>query len=198
MNHYSRYELEQAFANDFESPLFPVLANLYYDNEEYSRALKVCKIGLKYDANNYIGSYVLSKVYLKLDKKTEAEKLLKNIIEKDVHNIRALSILVELEKKLNRSNFTIEKYAHIAKGFIKEESNSVKKRKNKPKKRLDQKSPFSINPKMVTRTMYSLLIKQKKYQMAYSILSVMVKQKKHKTFANNEIKKIEKHIIKKG
>ena len=61
MENYSRYALEHAFANDFKSPLFPVLANLYYENQELQRALKVCKIGLKNDPNNYIGQYILSK-----------------------------------------------------------------------------------------------------------------------------------------
>ena len=45
--------------------------------------------------------------------------------------------------------------------------------------------------------MYSLLIKQKKYHMASNILSSMAKQKKHKSFVNIEIKKIEKHITNK-
>ena len=66
MENYSRYALEHAFANDFKSPLFPVLANLYYENQELQRALKVCKIGLKNDPNNYIGQYILSKTYINL------------------------------------------------------------------------------------------------------------------------------------
>ena len=45
MENYSRYKLEHAFAADFNSPLFPVLANLYYEKKEYKRALKVCTIG---------------------------------------------------------------------------------------------------------------------------------------------------------
>ena len=46
MDNYSRYKLEHVFATNFNSPLFPVLANLYYEKEEYQRALKVCTIGL--------------------------------------------------------------------------------------------------------------------------------------------------------
>jgi hypothetical protein len=50
---------------------------------------------------------------------------------------------------------------------------------------------------MVTKTMYRLLIKQKKYNMANNILSAMLKQKKHKQFVNVEMKKIKIYIINK-
>ena len=48
---------------------------------------------------------------------------------------------------------------------------------------------------MATKTMYNLLIKQKKYNMANNILSIMLKQKKHKKFVKNEMKKIKKYIV---
>ena len=50
---------------------------------------------------------------------------------------------------------------------------------------------------MATKTMYNLLIKQKKYLMASNILSIMAKNKKNKKFVNAEMKKIKKHIINK-
>ena len=56
---------------------------------------------------------------------------------------------------------------------------------------------FIINPDIVTKTMYGLLIKQKKYNMENNILSAMLKEKKHIKFVNVEMKKIKKHIINK-
>ena len=40
-------ELETMFANDFSSPVFPILAEYYLEDNQLDRALKVCKIGLK-------------------------------------------------------------------------------------------------------------------------------------------------------
>ena len=41
--------LESAFADDFASPYFPILAELYLKEGDLSRARKVCEIGLDYD-----------------------------------------------------------------------------------------------------------------------------------------------------
>ena len=197
MDNYSRYKLEHVFATNFNSPLFPVLANLYYEKEEYQRALKVCTIGLKNDSNNHLGKYILSKIYLKLKREIEAEKLLKDIVDNDAHNIDAILLLIEVKKKLKRSNITIIKYVNYAKNFIKNSSDQPRKTKNKKRTRSNSQTSFIINPDMATKTMYSLLIKQKKYHMASNILSAMAKQKKHKSFVNVEIKKIAKHITNK-
>jgi len=193
MKNYSRYELEHAFAANFNSPLFPVLANLYYENKEYKRALKVCAIGLKNDSNNHIGQYILSKIYLKIDRVNEAEQLLKNVVDNDIHNINAILLLIDVKKKLNRSNLSIKKYINYAEYFINRSSDN-KKIKNKKTLKNNPQNSFIINSNMATKTMYSLLIKQKKYHMARSILDIMAKQKKHKKFANTEIEKIEKNI----
>ena len=197
MSDYSRYKLEHAFATNFSSPLFPVLANLYYENEEYQRALKVCTIGLKNDSNNYIGKYILAKIYLKLQREIEAEKLLKNIVDNDTHNIDALLHLIDVKKKLKRSNITIKKYINYVENFIKNSSDQQSKTTKKKGTKNNPQTSFIINPDMATKTMYNLLIKQKKYHMANNILFAMAKQKKHKSFVNVEIKKIEKHITKK-
>jgi len=142
MDNYSRYKLEHVFANNFNSPIFPVLANLYYEKEEYQRALKVCTIGLKNDSNNHIGKYILSKIYLKLKREIEAEKLLKDITDNDVNNINALLLLIDVKKKLKRGNITIKKYIKYSENFIKSNSDQPRK-KNKEKKDRKQ-SPNSF------------------------------------------------------
>ena len=197
MENYSRYELEHAFATDFSSPLFPVLANLYYENKEYKRALKVCTIGLKNDSNNHIGQYILSKIYLKLNRVNEAEKLLKNVVDNDIHNIDAVLLLIEVKKQLNRSDVIIKKYINYAESFITKNSIQIKRIKKKKNVKNKYNSSFIVNADMVTKTMYRLLIKQKKYNMANNILSAMLKQNKHKKFVNIEMKKIKKHIVNK-
>ena len=198
MENYSRYELEHAFANDFKSPLFPVLANLYYENQELQRALKVCKIGLKNDPNNYIGQYILSKTYIKLDRIIEAEKLLQSVVTHDTHNLDAILLLVEVKKKLKRSDKIINNYINYVKKITNEDEEKIKKQTKNPNTEKNINSSFTINSDMATKTMYNLLIKQKKYIMANNILSIMAKNKKNKKFVNAEMKKIEKHIINKG
>ena len=59
---FTKKKLEQIFADDFTSPIFPILAEIYFQNKEYERSLKVCKIGLSYNSNNAIGNYILSKI----------------------------------------------------------------------------------------------------------------------------------------
>ena len=151
MDNYSRYKLEHTFATNFSSPLFPVLANLYYENEEYERALKVCTIGLKNDSNNYIGQYILSKIYLKLKREVEAEKLLKHITDNDVHNINALLLLIDVKKKLKRGNITIKKYIKYSENFIKSNSDQPRKKIKKKRTGNNPQTAFIINPDMATK-----------------------------------------------
>ena len=75
----------------------------------------------------------------------------------------------------------------------KQQRKTIKKKRTKD----NPQTSFIINQDMATKTMYNLLIKQKKYHMANNILFAMAKQKKHKSFVNVEIKKIEKYITKK-
>ena len=194
MENYSRYALEHAFANDFKSPLFTVLANLYYENQELQRSLKVCKIGLKNDPNNYIGQYILSKTYIKLDRIIEAEKLLQSVVTHDTHNLDAILLLVEVKKKLKRSDKIINNYINYVKKITNEDEEKIKKQTKNQNTEKNINSSFTINSDMATKTMYNLLIKQKKYLMANNILSIMAKNKKNKKFVNAEIKKL-KNIL---
>ena len=34
---FSKKKLEQIFADDFSSPVFPILAEIYFQNKEYER-----------------------------------------------------------------------------------------------------------------------------------------------------------------
>ena len=79
----SRKALEHIFANNFASPVFPILADLYCKNKEYERALKVCSIGLNNDPDNFTGQFILSKIHLAMKNEKEAEQILKTEIEKD-------------------------------------------------------------------------------------------------------------------
>ena len=52
-------ELEHAFAEDFGTPYFPVLADYYLKNKDFNRAQKVCELGLKNAPHNTDGKFIL-------------------------------------------------------------------------------------------------------------------------------------------
>ena len=52
VNIKNQQSLEKEFANDFASPVFPILGELYLNNKDFVRAEKVCEIGLKHDPEN--------------------------------------------------------------------------------------------------------------------------------------------------
>ena len=102
-------ELEKVFADDFGSPVFPMLADYYLNENQLDRAKKVCSIGLKNSPDNILGEFILGKIFLKEEKIIQAEKKLKRVVNQST-NIKALLMLVEVLINLNRSQSTIKKY----------------------------------------------------------------------------------------
>ena len=178
---YSRIDLENIFANNFASPVFPILANIYYDNKEYNRASQVCEIGLKHDPENLVGQFILAKLYLKDRKNKAAEKYLKHIVSHDPCNIKALLLLIDVSIDLKRSKDTINKLIISASNDLPENIKIKKllsaysipakiKAKKKTKNKIKQYPAFekvSINKEMATKTMYAMMLKQKKYKIAH-------------------------------
>ena len=201
---YSQIDLENIFASNFASPVFPILANIYYDNKEYNRASQVCKIGLKHDPKNLVGQFILAKLYLKDKKNKAAEKILKQIVLHNSCNIKALFLLIDVSIDLKRSKDTINKLIISASHHL-PENTKIKKllsvysipqiiKANKKTKIQVKKQPVfdqvSINKEMATKTMYSMMLKQNKYKIAHAILLTMKDNKKHQKYANTELKKI--------
>ena len=102
--------LESLFAHDFGSPYFPVLADLYMQEGDFRRARLVCEIGLRHDAENHCGKFILAKVALAEDKPVIAERWLKRAVKDNPANFIGLRMLIRLEFVLNRSHKTISKY----------------------------------------------------------------------------------------
>ena len=53
--------LEVAFAQNFASPYFPILAELYLKEGDMRRARLVCTVGLEHDFGNDFGKFILAK-----------------------------------------------------------------------------------------------------------------------------------------
>ena len=191
MMHYK--ELETMFADDFSSPIFPLLADYYLKDSQLNRALKVCKIGLINNPDNLYGEFILSQILLKDKNFLEAEKKLKKIVNNSI-NIKALILLVDVLIKLNRSQITIQKYIAIlnkhipnhkkVKLYKKEYLSSEYKSIVKSPKKIIKKPTLNvvINNKLATKTMFDLLLKQKKYYHALEVLNIMESDKKNSHF----------------
>ena len=61
---YNQSELESIFANNFKTPQFIDLAQIYFDSHEFNRAAKVCEIGLNEYPDNLDARYMLAKIFL--------------------------------------------------------------------------------------------------------------------------------------
>ena len=201
---YHLNKLEHRFANDFSSPVFPILAEFYFKLSRFNKAKKVCTIGLKHNPNNTIGQYVLAKIYLLEDNYEGAEELLKNVINNDPLNFKALRLFINVKIVLKHNISTFNQF--IKKAYnINPSDKKIKKLYNKfnikaqeENKKVNiqrKKKAIIINEKLATKTMYAVLIKQKKYNEALELLKIMKKNKKNKSFVKNEHKKV-LHLIK--
>ena len=103
-------ELEHAFAENFGTPIFPVLANYYLKNKEMKRARKVCELGLKYSPHSSDGKFILAKINLYENKLINGEQLLKQVVVENPIHINGLRILIEVMRSLNRSPRSIKTY----------------------------------------------------------------------------------------
>jgi len=105
----NKSELEQYFAENFDTVFFPLLADIYRKENDLNRARKVCEIGLEYHPSNIPGAFILAEINQAMGNLTQAEKYYKHILNNCPWHYRALVNLVKIEAKLNRSTETITK-----------------------------------------------------------------------------------------
>ena len=191
--------LENAFAQDFGSPYFPILADLYLQEGDLRRAKMVCEAGLKHSSGNDCGKFILAKVALAEEKFTVAERWLKQVVRENPANFNALRILIRLEFTLKRSPKTIIEFIqHIlhylpkdveSLGWLENITNELPKEKkvNKPKKNDDtllngssgkehlslEDIDYDMEKSMATFTMFQILKSQKHYQQAMEVLKML-------------------------
>ena len=201
-NTFDKKDLEREFAEDFSSPIFPILGELYLKNKDLDRAEKVCKIGLKHDPENINGYYILAKVYLYNNQLNDAEKLLITTIKKNPLHINALRLIIELHEQLKASKKNKLKYLkklfeifpndkRLEKKIINiDNTYRANKIHNKENHQIDsniiqKKIDFNIQPNMATLTFVEILKNQKHYHEALHVLSIV-------EFKSKESKKTKK------
>ena len=213
-NSYSISKLEAMFAENFNSPIFPILAKYYLDKSFTKKALKVSEIGLDKNHNNYLGRYILSQIHIINNKLLKSEKLLMSVVKYQPCNIKAILALIKLKISLGRSEHKIRSYIYQAFLYFpyNREIKKMYKKYHLPSKKnkiikniiesdlINDKKFISIkfNTQLATKSLYNVFINQKKYIVAKQVLDLMSKNKKYKIFVSEENKKLLELINKKG
>ena len=195
----NQIELELYFADHFDTILFPVLADIYFNQEDYRRARKVCNIGLGYHENDAAGRFVLAKVEKAEGNLKDAEKELKHVLKYSPDNIDAAIMYCEIQTVLGRSPsrlltswkkvLSLDPSNQIAREFIaKVESPKAENKKNKtiskkaskrstPKKvtkKLDENTDsLNVSVRLATFTLVNVLKNQALFYQALEVLDLL-------------------------
>ena len=195
----NQIELELYFADHFDTILFPVLADIYFNQEDYRRARKVCNIGLGYHENDAAGRFVLAKVEKAEGNLKDAEKELKHVLKYSPDNIDAAIMSCEIQTVLGRSPsrlltswkkvLALDPSNQIAREFIaKVESPKVENKKNKTtsKKAFNRSTPkkvikkvnestdsLNVSVRLATFTLVNVLKNQALFYQALEVLDLL-------------------------
>ena len=195
----NQIELELYFADHFDTILFPVLADIYLNQEDYRRARKVCNIGLGYHENDAAGRFVLAKVEKAEGNLKDAEKELKHVLKYSPDNIDAALMYCEIQTVLGRSPsrlltswkkvLALDPSNQIAREFIaKVESPKVENKKNKTtskkafkrstskkvtKKVNENTDSLNVSVRLATFTLVNVLKNQALFYQALEVLDLL-------------------------
>ena len=195
----NQIELELYFADHFDTILFPVLADIYFNQEDYRRARKVCNIGLGYHENDAVGRFVLAKVEKAEGNLKDAEKELKHTLKYSPDNIDAAIMYCEIQTVLGRSPLrlltawkkvlALDPSNNLAKEFIeKVESSNKEDKKNKvrvkkgtkkakPKKKMkrvdESTESLNVSVRLATFTLVNVLKNQALFYQALEVLDLL-------------------------
>ncbi len=183
--------LETKFAEDFASPFYPMLADMYLLEGDLTRAKKVCEVGLDYDSTNVDGKYILGKVAVAENKLTLAEKWLKQVVNENPAHFTALRLLINVEIQLKRGVKTIQAYINHMLQFIPRDEECLKwlneinasgdlvdsktlpdSTAQKTTEPIIEKS-YEIVESMATFTMVTVLKSQKHFHQALAVLEIL-------------------------
>ncbi|SVA67096.1 uncharacterized protein METZ01_LOCUS119950 [marine metagenome] len=183
--------LETKFAEDFATPLYPILADMYLLEGDLTRAKKVCEVGLDHDSTNVDGKYILGKVAVAENKLTLAEKWLKQVVNENPAHFTALRLLINVEIQLKRGVKTIQAYINHLLQFIPHDEECLKwlneinasgdwvdsktlpdSTAQKTTEPIIEKS-YEIVESMATFTMVKVLKSQKHFHQALAVLEIL-------------------------
>lgn len=200
MNLNNQAELETYFADNFDTVLFPILADMYLQSRDLVRARKVCEIGLGYHPDHVDGRFILAMIELEIGNERESEKLLKEVVQSGTDHLQASFQLAIVQQSLGRAESTLQKSWNKvldldpenreAKSILsiigkQETPKKVIQRKKISKKRTGKTSKtrrekkiegpqLAISPRIATFTMVNVLKNQNLYHQALDVLDILV------------------------
>ena len=182
----NRTAMELHFADNFETLLFPVLADHYLKDGDLERARKVCAIGLEYHPKNADGLFILGQANRSDGDLQKAEQSFKSVLTNGTVHLQAATGLAEIQTELQRSEVTVVKTwqlvlewdpsnqsaRELVNSFeVKKPQRKVKKiKKAAPHKR---NGSIEINPRLATFTMVTVLRNQGLNHQALAVLDML-------------------------
>ena len=193
MDFKNQIELELYFADHFDTILFPVLADLYFRQDDLRRARKVCEIGLKHHENDSAGLFLLAQIEKQEGNLKEAEKLLERVLLVTRDHLSAAEALCEIQTVLGRAtNRLLKSWKRVldlnpkhetAQSFIKKIEGDNEKQASVPKKPNnnvppppainDLSEPLKVSSRLATFTLVSVLKNQGLFSQALDVLEAL-------------------------
>ena len=183
-------DMETFFQNKPESKLFPLIADLYSMDEEYSKAEEICKMGLNHHPDHPDGLFVLAQINRQKKNYKKAEGILKKLFKSHTVYPEALNLLAEIQEKINRSQNTVnivkEKYERFDYITVDQKQNKNLKRDKSGKQKTVQSvsstelKPLEVSPQLATFTLVKILEAQGLYPQALDILDMLQDKEKDK------------------
>lgn len=191
MNLASRTAMELHFADNFETRLFPVLADHYLRDGDWERAKKVCEIGLEYYPENADGLFILGQANRNNGDLQKAEQSFKSVLQNGTVHLLAATNLAEIQSELDRSEASLLKTwqqvlkwnpgSQKAREWV--DNHAAKKPLRKIKKKRLKKSStqktnenIEISSRLATFTMVAVLRNQGLHHQALAVLDVLEKK----------------------
>ncbi len=182
----NRTAMDLHFADNFETLLFPVLADHYLKDGDLERARKVCAIGLEYHPKNADGLFILGQANRSDGDLQKAEQSFKSVLKNGTVHLQAATGLAEIQTELQRSEATVMKtWQQVLKWdpsnkTARELVNSFEMKKPQRKvKKIKRDTPnkgnnsIEINPRLATFTMVTVLRNQGLNHQALTVLNML-------------------------
>ena len=183
MKFSNRGDLGTVFQNNPESILFPLIADLYLIDGEYSKAEEICKIGLNHHPNHPDGLFMLAQINSQKKNYKIAEGILKDIYKSYTVYPEALNLLAKIQKIINRSQNTVKivkkKYKRFDYTAAHQKTKKISRRKisgtqnTVPSVSPTDLKPLKISPQLATLTLVKILEDQGLYPQALDILDIL-------------------------
>ncbi len=177
---YTLKELENIFSKDFSTPLFFDLAERYFQNNDFIRAIKVLKIGIKTSSDSLDARYLLAKIYLLNNNIKKAEKTLSDDFKNKFYSRKILKLLIEIRDAQKRSQHETKRIVDILLDLYSDDAfgnrwihNYTSNQKKGVKKIPKQDLTFKINDNIASLTLYNVLKNQKYYNQAIKVLDIL-------------------------